>query len=139
MTRIRKKYSIFCTKRPKQQGIVTAVAYVREHDVWAVCKGKLYVDGRFRYVYNGREGIVHSYQVYYVPDADTKRLNTFARELNLKHLDKTYPKKYKSRQPWWVLDDYIIHGYGELLYDPPAANPPVVAQEPDIQPAQANG
>ena len=127
-TRVRAKYSVLCLKRTK---LTDAAVFVTEHNVWALVKGKQYVDGRFKYLYNGKEYIANPYQSIPAREGlDRRRLKEEVVRLNIQNIERNRPKKKKKLKARWapendqylgLLDDVVER----IVADPP----PIVAQE----------
>lgn len=83
-TKVRAKYSILCLKRAK---LIDGIVFVKEHNIWALVKGKEYVDGHFKYVYNGHEGVVPYAAVLGKDGCLTKKvLKNEVIKMNMNHL-----------------------------------------------------
>jgi hypothetical protein len=129
----RAKYSVLCLKRAK---LKDAIVFVQKHNVWAIVKGKEYVDGRFKYVYNGHEAIADPYKCIPMRDGLTKPfLKSEVVRLNMNHLQTLIrPKKRKLKARWMpevleqVMPDDLNFLLGDVLIgdDRPA---PIVAEE----------
>ena len=111
MIRIKPKYSLFCKKRP-QKGLIYACVYFPNVPVWKICQGKLYADGRFRYINNGIEGIARQFNVQIFKDFTRLQLRKAVIEFNKKLLESLYRKQYKSQR-------FHYQFVGELLDDLP--------------------
>ena len=92
--KVKVRYSVLCQKRAK---LTDACVFVKEHNVWAVVKGKQYADGRFKYLYNGREGICDSYQyVLSNKNAPKNFLKKEAIKFNLQFIQQKRSRKKKK-------------------------------------------
>jgi len=107
MIRIKKTYSLFCKKRP-QKGLIYACVYFPKETIWRVIQGKLYADGRFRYLHNGVEGIASRYnnRTCWRPETATKELHKLATDLNIINLEAMFPKPFPKRSQHF-LDAYL--------------------------------
>lgn len=61
MMMTKRKRSIFCIKRPTKKGMGFAGVYLKDENVWILVRGKMYQNGRFRYIHNGREETIGPY------------------------------------------------------------------------------
>lgn len=127
-TKVRNKYSVLCQKRAK---LIDACVFVTQHNVWAIVKGKEYLDGRFKYVYNGVEAIAEPHKCIPArPDGGLTRafLKTEAVRMNMQLIEQQRPKKKKLKARW-VANNLM----NEILVDlAPNNPPPVVEAEPNV-------
>ena len=127
-TRVRAKYSVLCLKRTK---LTNAAVYVAEHKVWALVKGKVYADGRFKYIYNGKEAIADPYQC--IPEREglsRLRLKEEIVRLNIQNIERNRPKKKKKLKAQWVVEnDQYLGMLDQVIEQIVADPPPIVAQE----------
>lgn len=104
-----------------------AAVFVEEHKVWALVKGKQYADGRFKYLYNGREALATPYQAIPAREGlDRKRLKEEVVRLNLQNIERNRPKKKKLKARWAPDMDELLR-IEEIIQQQP--EPPVVAAE----------
>lgn len=107
MARTRTKYSIFCKTKPAQKSIVFGAVYLSADRMWVLAKGKRYQNGRFRYIYNGREGTVGQFHWVDLEGLSYSAMEEKIREMNWSVLSSMYPRKRKNRNVAVVTTDHI--------------------------------
>ena len=70
-----------------------------------MCLGKLHTTGRFRYIYNGIEGIANKYDVKCKQGAKAAELQKLVIDMNKRNLEAMFPKPYPKRNMW--IADYL--------------------------------
>jgi hypothetical protein len=103
MIKTRARYSLFC-KNHLQKGLIYACVYFPNIPIWKICQGKLYVDGRLRYINNGIEGIAKRFH-YRGPEYSMPRLKKLVIDLNKKTLESLYLLPHRKKSISYV--DYM--------------------------------
>src|ERR1035437_774217 len=101
MTKIKKTYSYFCKKRP-QKNLTFACVYFPKEMIWRVCLGKFHATGRFRYIYNGIEGITTKYNIRYYLNSKPVELQKIVIYLNIRSLELMFPKPLSRINKWMM-------------------------------------
>jgi hypothetical protein len=86
--------------------------------MWVLAKGKRYQNGRFRYIYNGREGTVGQFHWIDLEGLSYSAMEEKIREMNWSVLSSMYPRKRKNRNAA-VVTTYYDH----FINNTPTASP----------------
>lgn len=92
MARTRTKYSIFCKNKPSQH-IGFGAVYLSDNQIWVLAKGKKYLNGRFRYIYNGKEGTAGQYHWKDFTGYSYAEMEDEIRSMNWSVLTSRHPRK----------------------------------------------
>jgi len=90
---VKRRSTTFCQNKPSKL-VKTVAVYIKEHNVWVTCKGKLLQNYLCKYFYNGRVGIVNgdSYR-WWGTCYNDEQMQEIVKTMNLDILADQRPKK----------------------------------------------
>ena len=87
----KRKHSIFCIKKPIAKGIGYGAVFLKDENVWVLVRGKMYQNGYFRYIHNGREAKVGPYNWRNFKNYSYNQMESEVADLNVSVLDRMVP------------------------------------------------
>lgn len=114
----KRRKSIFCQKKPSSYLVIGAVFLKDDpNPTWVPCRGKLYKNGYFRYLYNGKEGTIGPRYYRYYPGITDEQLTEQIKTLNLQNLKNRNPQINQQKNWLNIVDDYY-YNIPELPLEP---------------------